>query len=173
MIPYILTIAGAYLIGNSVTEKFKRGGETESQDTMWKVKPSTMAEDMIEAKELLGATKWNALSSKEKVETTKYLKFKGEIGLPGQEESIEDISALQYYAKGGKLIVNDDDFSFLLKMSDKELSKRLDLIRMQQAINSKQYFSAKDKNESTTKIEEARKRLDNQERAIIEARNRK
>jgi len=145
MIPYILTIAGAYLIGNSVTDKFKRGGETESQDTMWRVKPSTMAEDMIEAKELLGATKWNALSSKEKVETTKYLKFKGEIGLPGQEESIEDISALQYYAKGGKLKVNND-FSFLSKMSEKDLSKRLDLLSLEQLQLLKKFTDQEIKN---------------------------
>jgi len=73
-------------------------------------------------------------------------------------------------AKNSKLKINEDDFSFLLDLSDRELSKRLDLVRKQQDINSKQYFSARDKKESTTKIEESRKRLDNQERAIIEAR---
>ena len=76
-------------------------------------------------------------------------------------------------AKDSKLKVNGDDFSFLLELSDSELSKRLDLVRKQQGINGKQYFSAKEKKESTTKIEESRKRLDNQEKAIIEARVRK
>ena len=74
---------------------------------------------------------------------------------------------------GGKLKVNGDDFSFLLDLNDKELSKRLYLIRKQQDINGKQYFEAKEKNQSTKKIEDSRKNLDNQERAIIEARSRK
>lgn len=72
--------------------------------------------------------------------------------------------------KGGKLIVNGDDFSFLLNMTDKELSKRLDLVREQQNINGKQYFNALSRKESTKKIEDSRINLDNQERAIIEAR---
>jgi len=76
-------------------------------------------------------------------------------------------------AKGGKLKINGDDFSFLLDLTDKELSKKLDLIRKQQDINGKQYLAAKEKNESTKKFEDSRKNLDNQERAIIEARARK
>jgi len=76
-------------------------------------------------------------------------------------------------AKGGKLKVNGEDFSFLLELSDKELSKKLDLVRNQKNINAKQYFSAREKGESTTKIEESGNNLDNQERAIIEARIRK
>jgi len=76
-------------------------------------------------------------------------------------------------AKGGKLKINGEDFSFLLEFSDKELSKRLDLVRKQKNINAKQYFSAREKGESTTKIEESGNNLDNQERAIIEARIRK
>jgi hypothetical protein len=76
-------------------------------------------------------------------------------------------------AKGGKLKINGDDFSFLLDLTDKELSKRLDLTRKQQDINGKQYLAAKEKNESTKKVEDSRKNLDNQERAIIEARARK
>jgi hypothetical protein len=74
---------------------------------------------------------------------------------------------------GGKLKVNGEDFSFLLELSDKELSKKLDLVRNQKSINAKQYFSAREKGESTTKIEESGNNLDNQERAIIEARIRK
>jgi hypothetical protein len=74
------------------------------------------------------------------------------------------------YAKGGKIKVDGEDFSFLLGLSDRELSKRLDLVRKQKDINAKQYFSAKGKGESTTKIEQSGKNLDNQERAIIEAR---
>jgi hypothetical protein len=76
-------------------------------------------------------------------------------------------------AKGGKLKIGGEDFSYLLKLSDKDLSKRLDLVKKQQDINGKQYFEAKSKNESTQKIEDSRKNLDNQERAIIEARVRK
>jgi hypothetical protein len=77
------------------------------------------------------------------------------------------------YAKGGKIKVGDDDFTFLLDLSDKELQKRLDLVNMQKSLNAKQYFDAKDKKESTAKIEEAGVRLDNQWYAIVEARNRK
>jgi hypothetical protein len=77
------------------------------------------------------------------------------------------------YAKGGKIKVDGEDFSFLLGLSDRELSKRLDLIRKQKDINAKQYFSAKGKGESTTKIEQSGENLDNQERAIVEARLRK
>jgi hypothetical protein len=73
-------------------------------------------------------------------------------------------------AKGGKLKVNGEDFSFLLELSDKELSKKLDLVRKEKNINAKQYFTAREKGESTTKIEESGSNLDNQERAIIEAR---
>ena len=76
-------------------------------------------------------------------------------------------------AKGGKLKIGGEDFSYLLELTDKELSKRLDLVRKQQDVNGKQYFEAKSKNESTQKIEDSRKNLDNQERAIIEARVRK
>jgi hypothetical protein len=74
---------------------------------------------------------------------------------------------------GGSLKLNGVDFSFLLEMSDKELVKRLDLIRKQQLINGKQYMDARQKGESTTKIEESGNNLAMQERAIIEARLRK
>ena len=77
------------------------------------------------------------------------------------------------YAKGGKIKVVGDDFSFLLDLSDKELQKRLDLVNMQKSINAEQYFKAKDKKENTSKIEEAGTRLDNQWYAIVEARIRK
>jgi hypothetical protein len=76
-------------------------------------------------------------------------------------------------AKNSKLKVKEDDFSFLNDLTERELSKRLDLVQKQQVINSKQYFSARDKKQSTTKIEESRIRLDKQERAIIEARLKK
>jgi hypothetical protein len=77
------------------------------------------------------------------------------------------------YAEGGKvgkLKMGKDDFSFLLKLSDKELSKRLDLIRKQQVINGKQYLDAKKKGNDISKIEESAIRLTNQENAIIQAR---
>ena len=76
-------------------------------------------------------------------------------------------------AKNSKLKIKEDDFSFLNNLTERELSKRLDLVQKQQVINSKQYFSARDKKQSTTKIEESRIRLDKQERAIIEARLKK
>jgi hypothetical protein len=88
-------------------------------------------------------------------------------------------SSVNSFGKGGgvgevgKLKMGKDDFSFLLKLSDKELSNRLDLIRKQQVINGKQYIDAKKNNQSTTKIEESGDRLAKQERAIIEARLRK
>jgi hypothetical protein len=78
-----------------------------------------------------------------------------------------------YMANRDKLKIGGDDFSFLLELSDAELSKRLDLVRKQQNINGEQYFAAFNKKESTQKIEDSRKKLDNQERAIIEARLRK
>lgn len=68
------------------------------------------------------------------------------------------------------LKIDGDDFSFLLKMSDKELSKRLDLIRKQQDINGKQYIDAKQYKLNTADIEAVGKRLRNQENAIIKAR---
>jgi hypothetical protein len=77
------------------------------------------------------------------------------------------------YAKGGKIKVGGDDFTFLLDLTDNELQKRLDLVNKQKNINAKQYFDAKDKKENTSKIEEAGTRLDNQWYAILEARNRK
>jgi hypothetical protein len=77
------------------------------------------------------------------------------------------------FAKGTVLKMGKDDFSFLLGLSDKELSKRLDLIRKQQGINGEQYLKAREKGESTKAIEEAGERLAKQERAIIEARMRK
>lgn len=73
-------------------------------------------------------------------------------------------------AKGGKLKIGGDDFSFLLELSDNELSERLDLVRKQQKINGEQYFAALNKKESTQKIEDSGEKLANQERAIIEAR---
>lgn len=78
-----------------------------------------------------------------------------------------------YMAKGGKLKVGGDDFSFLLELSDKELTKRLDLVRKQQIVNAKQYFEAKEKGNNTQNIEESGERLQNQETAIIQARIRK
>ena len=95
----------------------------------------------------------------------------------GKERGYTEKEVIQWlkektFAEGGKLKVGKDDFSFLLKLSDKELSKRLDLIRKQQVINGKQYLDAKKKGGNTTKIEESGKRLSNQENAIIQARMR-
>jgi hypothetical protein len=73
-------------------------------------------------------------------------------------------------AKGDKLKVNGDDFSFLLDLSDNQLSKRLDLINKQKTINYNQYLEAKKKGESTEKIEASANNLENQYTAIIQAR---
>jgi DNA repair protein RadC len=94
-------------------------------------------------------------------------------------EASNDLSDITHYLdgakykEGGKLKIGGTDFSFLLKLSDKELVKRLDLVREQQNINGQQYFSARDKKQNTKSIEEAAKRLSLQERAIIEARLKK
>ena len=74
------------------------------------------------------------------------------------------------FARGGKLKIGKDDFSFLLKLSDKDLIKRLDLIRQQQVRNGKQYLDAKNKGNDISKIEESAINLSNQENAIIQAR---
>jgi hypothetical protein len=95
-------------------------------------------------------------------------------GKPATIESLQKVVSIkEEYAKGGVLKIGKDDFSFLLELSDKELSKRLDLIRKQQGINGEQYLKAREKGESTKAIEEAGERLAKQERAIIEARMRK
>lgn len=81
--------------------------------------------------------------------------------------------AFSKMATGGsldKIKIGNDDFSFLLKLSDKELTQRLDLVRKQQYINGSQYMDARSKKEDTSKIEGAGERLAKQERAIIEAR---
>ncbi|NDD59057.1 MAG: hypothetical protein EBZ47_07415 [Chlamydiae bacterium] len=98
MIPFLLAVVGGYFIGDSMgSEKFADGG------TMWRVEPSTPEEDMDEMRELIGQEKFDSLSSDERKKMVDYLKAKGEIGLPGKEEDIEDISGLQYYAKGGNV----------------------------------------------------------------------
>jgi hypothetical protein len=96
MIPYLIAAVGGYLIGNSLkSESFADGG------TMWRVAPSSMEEDMDEMRELIGQEKYDSLSVDERKDLVGYLKAKGEIGLPGKEEDIEDISGLQYYNNGG------------------------------------------------------------------------
>ena len=97
MIPYLLAAVGGYLIGCSKTQSYADGG------TMWRVEPSTMEEDMAEMREMIGQEKWDSLSNEEKKELADYLKAQGKIGMPGQEEDIEDISALQYYSNGGNI----------------------------------------------------------------------
>jgi hypothetical protein len=82
-------------------------------------------------------------------------------GVDGIKESVNE---------AGKLKVGKEDFSFLLKLTDRELVKRLDLIRKQQLINGKQYMTARSKGEDTSKIEKVGENLANQERAVIQAR---
>ena len=96
MIPYLIAAVGGYLIGNSLkSESFADGG------TMWRVEPSTPEEDMDEMRGLIGQERFDSLSVDERKDLAGYLKAKGDIGLPGKEEDIEDISALQYYNNGG------------------------------------------------------------------------
>ena len=82
-------------------------------------------------------------------------------GVDGVKESVNEAR---------KLKVGKEDFSFLLKLNDKELVKRLDLIRKQQLINGKQYMTARSKGEDTSEIEKVGEDLANQERAVIHAR---
>lgn len=89
-------------IKNKVVSVYRKGGGIE-EETMWRVQPSTLADDMKEAREIIGEEKWKSMSRAEQVKETKYLKFRGEVGFPGQEEDIETISAMQYYEKGGKI----------------------------------------------------------------------
>jgi hypothetical protein len=81
-------------------ETYKKGGKTEA---MWKVKPSTIADDMDEARQVVGDQEWKSLSYKEKIKRTKELKDKGIVGFGGEQEDIETLSAMQYYAKGGNI----------------------------------------------------------------------
>jgi hypothetical protein len=62
---------------------------------------STLTEDMKEAEEWIGKDKWNMLSTEDKIETTKMLKYRGYIGYPAWEEDIETVSAMQYNKGGG------------------------------------------------------------------------
>jgi len=120
MIPYLIAALGGYLIGSSLkSEYFEDGG------TMWRVKPSTMAEDMNEAKALLGEEKWNSFTESEKDNVVQYLKSQGKIGLPGQEEDIEGISALQYYDKGGNVKYYDKDNEYRLGRPSGSIDKEV------------------------------------------------
>jgi hypothetical protein len=92
------------------------------------------------------------------------------------QKEFDKLYSQMKFAKGGgvgKLKIGKDDFSFLLKLTDKELEKRLDLVRKQQKINAEQYFDAKKKGNNTSKIEESGDNLMKQENAIIQARIKK
>ena len=92
------------------------------------------------------------------------------LNFPEKEEMLESIVNEESVNEAGKLKVGKEDFSFLLKLNDKELVKKLDSIRNQQAVNAKQYMSARSKGDDTSKIEKEGESLANQERAVIEAR---
>jgi hypothetical protein len=90
--------------------------DRESEARMYRVKPSTTAEDMLEAREMLGMAKWNKLSREEKKELVSYLKLKGDIGHFGQEEDIETVSGMQYYmAKGGEIYKIQQKYKYELQ----------------------------------------------------------
>jgi len=93
-----------------------RGGESHSDQMIdimnrdreqemgrrMKFQESTLEEDMEEAKEIFGKY-WDTLSQEEKIEATKYLKIKGEVGHFGRED--EDVQTFMNdlnYKRGGR-----------------------------------------------------------------------
>ena len=91
-------------------------------------------------------------------------------GVDAEDKKNAEEFANESVNEAGKLKVGKEDFSFLLKLTDRELVKRLDLIRKQQLINGKQYMDARSKGEDTSKIEKVGENLANQEKAVIHAR---
>jgi hypothetical protein len=85
--------------------EMKHGGKTSSG--LYRIEPSTLAEDMIEARDLVGKDAWNKMSRDERYELTNSLKMKGKVGHYGEEEDIEFLSSLQY-EKGGELESNKE-----------------------------------------------------------------
>jgi hypothetical protein len=90
-------------MGMKGKNKFADGGVMEKAGTLhMKVEPSTFEEDMEEARMRMGKY-WDTLTEQEKIEATKYLKSRGEVGHMGQEEDVEIFMANLNYKKGGKL----------------------------------------------------------------------
>ena len=82
---------------------YKRGGTTDT-DSMYRVKPSSAVEDMLEARAYVGEKIWKTYSRQEKKDAVGYLKAQGRIGHYGMEESIENMSGMQYeFADGGQM----------------------------------------------------------------------
>ena len=73
--------------------------------------------------------------------------------------------------KPRKLKIGKEDFSYLLKLTDKELVKKLNSIRKQYPINYQQYTDAKSKGQDTSKIEKEAESLQTLEKAVIAARS--
>jgi putative NADH-flavin reductase len=73
--------------------------------------------------------------------------------------------------KPRKLKIGKEDFSYLLKLTDKELVKKLNSIRKQYPINYQQYTDAKSKGQDTSKIEKEAESLQTLEKAVIAARD--
>jgi len=95
--PYLNVAAiKKYTISFILTDLYRMGGET----SQYRYEPSSLGEDMIEARVYLGEKKWKSLSRDEKKEITNYLKSKGQIGIFGQEEDLETLSSLQYRSGG-------------------------------------------------------------------------
>lgn len=80
-------------------KKYYKGGKTD--DLYIKNEGSTFEEDFKEAKDLLGAALWKAMTYEERVEATKYLKATGKIGYFGEYEDLTTVAAMQY-RQGGK-----------------------------------------------------------------------
>ena len=93
-----------------------RGGESHSDQMIdimnrdreqemsrrMKFQESTLQEDMEEAREIFGKY-WDTLTEKEKIEATKYLKIKGEVGHFGRED--DDVQTFMNdlnYKRGGR-----------------------------------------------------------------------
>lgn len=142
---------GPFKEGGSITESHSdqmidiMNKERESEASkMYRVKPSTMAEDMLEAKEMLGAEQWNKLSREEKKDLVNYLKLKGDIGHFGQEEDIETISGMQYYmAKGGTIDKTKEAFG-LLSFDDLESIFDVRLFGLEEEETEKELDSLKE-----------------------------
>ena len=92
------SIGDLYAKGGNVT--YRHGGET-SEDTLMRIEGSSLFEDMQEAEQYMGKSKWDKLSMSEKINIAKYLKSKGLIGMYGEEEDLETLAAMAY-KRGGR-----------------------------------------------------------------------
>ena len=103
---YELESTGEVLEKDDVDEMFSQDVNemgNEQDDIRYKVSPSSFSDDMLEAKQVVGAEIWDAMSTKEKIAKTRELKNMGIVGHMGEQEDVETFSAMQYYARGGNI----------------------------------------------------------------------